>query len=109
VLYRVYQKAIAFIYPSLYEGFGIPILEAFACGCPVVLSDRSCFPEVGQNAALYFNPDDEEHIRHEVERVIDNAGLKLDLVKKGYQRLKDFSPAITARKTLDVYRSVVGK
>lgn len=109
VLYRVYQKAIAFIYPSLYEGFGIPILEAFACGCPVVLSDRSCFPEVGQNAALYFNPDNEEHIAHEVERLIDSAELRLNLVKKGYQRLKDFSPENTARKTLNVYKSVISK
>jgi glycosyltransferase involved in cell wall biosynthesis len=107
VLYRVYQKAIAFVYPSLYEGFGIPILEAFACGCPVALSDRSCFPEVAQNAAIYFNPDNLESIAFGVERLIDSAELRLNLVKKGYQRLKDFSPENTAKKTLDVYRSVL--
>lgn len=109
VLYRVYQRAIAFVYPSLYEGFGIPILEAFACGCPVVLSDRSCFPEVAQNAATYFNPDNPEHIAFEVERLIDDAELRLSLVKRGYQRLKDFSPENTAKKTLNVYRNVLGK
>lgn len=109
ILYRIYQKAIAFVYPSLYEGFGIPILEAFACGCPVILSDRSCFPEVAQNAALYFNPSDIENISFEVEKLIDNAELKLSLVKKGYQRLKDFSPENTAKKTLNVYKSVIGK
>ncbi|MBA4849574.1 glycosyltransferase family 1 protein [Emticicia sp. BO119] len=109
VLFRVYQKAIAFVYPSLYEGFGIPILEAFACGCPVALSDRSCFPEVAQNAAIYFNPDNLESIAFGVERLIDSAELRLNLVKKGYQRLKDFSPENTAKKTLDVYRSVLNR
>lgn len=109
VLYRIYQKATAFIYPSLYEGFGIPILEAFACGCPVVLSNTSCFPEVAQNAALYFNPKNTENITYEVERLIDNPELKLELVKKGYERLKDFSPGNTARKTLDTYKKVLGK
>lgn len=109
VLYRLYQKATAFVYPSLYEGFGIPILEAFACGCPVVLSDRSCFPEVAQNAALYFNPDDRENIAFEVDKLINSAEVRLNLVKKGYQRLKDFSPENTARKTLNVYKTVLDK
>lgn len=109
VLYRLYQKAVGFVYPSLYEGFGIPILEAFACGCPVVLSNCSCFPEVAQDAALYFKPDDEEHILYQVEQLLNNTELRLDLIKKGYQRLKDFSPEITAKKTLEVYKSVVGK
>ena len=108
VLYRMYQKALGFIYPSLYEGFGIPILEAFACGCPVVLSDRSCFPEVAQDAALYFNPDNKENITFEVEKIINSAEIRLELVKKGYQRLKDFSPENTAKKTLNVYQSIVG-
>jgi glycosyltransferase involved in cell wall biosynthesis len=109
VLYRLYQNAIGFVYPSLYEGFGIPILEAFACGCPVILSDCSCFPEVAQNAALYFKPDNEEHIAYQVEQLLDRAELRSDLIKKGYQRLKYFSPEITAQKTLEVYKSVLGK
>lgn len=109
VLYRLYQKAIAFVYPSLYEGFGIPILEAFACGCPVVLSDRSCFPEVAQQAALYFNPDDTPDIASTVEKVLNSAELRADLVNKGTERLKDFSPDITARKTLDVYKKVLSR
>ena len=109
VLYRLYQKAIGFVYPSLYEGFGIPILEAFACGCPVILSDCSCFPEVAREAALYFKPDDEKHIAHQVEQLLNNAELRLDLIQKGYHRLKDFSPEITAKKTLEVYESVLRK
>ncbi len=107
VLYRLYQKAVAFVYPSLYEGFGIPILEAFACGCPVVLSNTSSFPEVARDAAIYFDPEKVEDITNQMEVILNNAELRLDLVKKGYERLKDFSPEITAEKTLEVYKSVV--
>ncbi len=109
VLYRLYQKATAFVYPSLYEGFGIPILEAFACGCPVILSKCSCFPEVAQLAALYFKADDATDIVQKVEQLLLNSELRLDLVQKGYHRLKSFSPEITAQKTLEVYKSVVAK
>ncbi|MER0442236.1 glycosyltransferase family 1 protein [Emticicia sp. W12TSBA100-4] len=107
VLYQLYKNAIAFVYPSLYEGFGIPIIEAFACDCPVILSDRSCFPEVGQDAALYFNPDDKENIAFQIEKVIENADLRTELIQKGRKRLQDFSPTITAKKTLEVYKSVL--
>jgi glycosyltransferase involved in cell wall biosynthesis len=107
VLYQLYKNAIAFVYPSLYEGFGIPVIEAFACDCPVILSDRSCFPEVGQDAALYFNPDDKEHIAFQIEKIIENADLRTELIKKGKVRLKDFSPSFTAQKTLEVYKSVI--
>lgn len=107
VLYQLYKNAIAFVYPSLYEGFGIPIIEAFACNCPVILSDRSCFPEVGQDAALYFNPDDKEDIAFQIEKVIENTDLRTQLIQKGKTRLQDFSPTITAQKTLEVYKSVL--
>ena len=109
VLYRLYQKATAFVYPSLYEGFGIPILEAFACGCPAILSNCSCFPEVAQEAALYFKPDDEQDILNQVGKLLSDENLRTALVKKGYERLKDFSPEITAKKTLEVYESVLQK
>lgn len=108
-LYQLYKNALAFVYPSLYEGFGIPILEAFACQCPVVISDRSCFPEVAQDAALYFNPDDKEHIAHQIEKIVDDEALRKKLIAKGTHRLKDFSPTITALKTLNIYKSVTGK
>lgn len=107
LLYRLYQKALGFVYPSLYEGFGIPILEAYACGCPVAISDRSSFPEVAKNAAIYFNPNDSEHIQHAIEQLIEDTQLRLNLVKKGYDRLKDFTPESTAMQTLRVYQSVI--
>ena len=107
VLYLLYKNALVFVYPSLYEGFGIPILEAFACDCPVALSNRSCFPEVAQDAALYFNPEDEGSIAFQIENIIENSDLRTDLINKGKQRLKDFSPEITAKKTFEVYKSVI--
>jgi glycosyltransferase involved in cell wall biosynthesis len=107
ILYRLYQNATAFVYPSLYEGFGIPILEAFACGCPVALSTTSSFPEVAQNAGLYFNPYDAEEIMFQVENIINKSDLRLELVKKGFERLKDFTPNRLATQTRQVYQSVI--
>ncbi|GAB4022291.1 glycosyltransferase family 4 protein [Spirosoma koreense] len=109
ILYRLYQHALAFVYPSLYEGFGIPILEAYAAGCPVVLSNTSCFPEVAQDAALYFDPESETSIREQVERILRDASLRLSLRQKGYRRQLDFSPENVVNQTLEVYQRVVAQ
>ncbi|GAB3541179.1 glycosyltransferase family 4 protein [Spirosoma fluminis] len=107
ILFRLYEHALAFVYPSLYEGFGIPILEAFAAGCPVVLSNTSCFPEVAQDAALYFDPTSEVSIQQQIERVIIDDTLRQSLRQKGYERQQAFSPENVVSQTLDVYRRVV--
>jgi glycosyltransferase involved in cell wall biosynthesis len=105
-LYHLYKNAVAFIYPSLYEGFGIPILEAFACGCPVILSNTSCFPEVAQDAGMYFNPTDATEMSQVIEQVISDKALQEKLRANGFKRQADFSPEKTAQKTLDVYNSI---
>lgn len=102
-LYRLYHSAVAFLYPSVDEGFGIPILEAFACGCPVVLSDASCFPEIAGDAGLYFNPKSIGSIREAVYKVLDDEKVRQSMREKGYQQLNKFSWDKCARETKKVY------
>lgn len=102
-----YKHAFAFIFPSLYEGFGIPVLESFACGCPLLCSDVSSLPEVAGESAYYFDPYSEESIRDAVLRVLDDTNLRKDLIAKGKERLKQFSWQKTAEQTKKVYESVL--
>ena len=102
-----YKNALAFIFPSLYEGFGIPVLESFACGCPLLCSDVSSLPEVAGEAACYFDPYSEESIRDAVLRVLDDTNLRKDLIAKGQERLKQFSWQQTAEQTKKIYESVL--
>lgn len=107
----LYANACVFIYPSKYEGFGIPVLDAFSLGCPVLLANASCFPEIGGNAALFFDPADENDLRKQLLRIIseneDARRLCADLVARGKERLKQFSWAKCAQETAEVYRQVV--
>lgn len=100
----LYNHALAFVLPSLYEGFGIPVLEAFACGCPVVLSRSSSLPEVGGSSALYFDPTSSDSLTEQLEEVLYNDSKRGDLVKMGHLQLSKFSWDKTAEDTLSVYR-----
>jgi len=102
-----YSKALAFIFPSLYEGFGIPVLESFACSCPLICSDTSSLPEIAENAAIYFDPFSEDSICEATEKVIYDETLQDELSKKGFEQLKKFSWEKTAIETKKVYESVV--
>jgi glycosyltransferase involved in cell wall biosynthesis len=106
-LTRLYSEAIAFVFPSLYEGFGIPILEAFSAGCPAILSNTSCFPEIAKGAAVYFDPYSVEDMRQVMEKVILGSSLRSELTRKGYERVKDFSWEETARQTYELYCEVL--
>lgn len=106
-LKTLYQKAMAFIFPSKYEGFGIPILEAFASECPVILSNSSCFPEVAQDAALYFDTDNEASIKDTIQNVITNPSQREALIQKGKKRFANFSIEKMTQQTLAVYESIV--
>jgi glycosyltransferase involved in cell wall biosynthesis len=102
----LYSMADAFVLPSLYEGFGIPLLEAMACGCPIVTSTQGSCPEVVDGAAVLVNPYDTADIAEGIYAVLSNSGLAAELVHKGYQRVAQFSWEKCARETLDVISSV---
>jgi glycosyltransferase involved in cell wall biosynthesis len=106
-LRSLYSQALAFVYPSLYEGFGIPLLEAMACGCPVVASDIPSTREVAGDCAFYFDPSSAEDLRVVLDQVLANGS---DSARRaaGIARANTFSWNETARGTLEVYRSVLG-
>jgi glycosyltransferase involved in cell wall biosynthesis len=106
-LVALYRNARAFVYPSLYEGFGIPVLEALACGCPTVVSDSSSLPEVGGDAALYFDPHDELSMRDAISRAISDASLRGEFRERGFARARQFSWDKTARETKAVYEGLL--
>ncbi len=106
-LNTVYKHAAAFIYPSRYEGFGFPILEAFKCGCPVLLSETACFREVaGPEAALYFDDHSLDELAKAIEVVLDSVELRERLIEAGDRRWKAFSLRTSIERTLNLYRSL---
>ena len=107
VLAVYYQKAAAFVYPSLYEGFGIPPLEAMALGCPVVCSNTSSIPEVVGDAGEYFDPEQVESIRASVEKVLQSSARRAELVRKGFKKCAEYSWDRCASETLEIYRGLV--
>jgi glycosyltransferase involved in cell wall biosynthesis len=106
-LSSLYAKATAFIFPSLYEGFGIPILEAFAASCPAILSNTSSLPEIGGSGAAYFDPYSIDDMRRVIENVITSKSLQNILVRNGKDRIKNFSWKKCAHEIMDVYEMVV--
>jgi glycosyltransferase involved in cell wall biosynthesis len=107
LLSSLYDNALLFVFPSLYEGFGIPLLESFSCGCPVACSNTSSFPEIAMDGAVYFDPKDEESIYECISEVLFDDNLKKQLVKNAYRRLESFSWEKTAKKTKEIYDEVM--
>lgn len=105
----LYAGADAFAFPSLYEGFGIPILEAMACGTPVVTANVSSMPEAGGDAALYVAPEDVEGLAEALWRLIDDRALVDDLVRRGRARVGEFSWRAAAQSLLAAYRDLVAR
>ncbi|PTS95915.1 glycosyltransferase family 1 protein, partial [Pedobacter sp. HMWF019] len=106
-LNTLYKKAICFIYPSLYEGFGLPILEAFKQGCPVLLSNSSCFKEIAGNAAKYFDCNSLQSLIHETELLITNPELRSKMAVEGYGKLTEYSMEKCLNKTINLYKAMV--
>jgi glycosyltransferase involved in cell wall biosynthesis len=94
------------VFPSLYEGFGLPIVEAMACGCPVITSNCSAMPEVALDAGMLVNPYNEEEIANVIGKVIEDGELRNNMRRKGFERIKMFSWERTAKETLKVFESL---
>ncbi|RPI02485.1 MAG: glycosyltransferase family 1 protein [Ignavibacteriae bacterium] len=106
LLASLYRNAVAFVFPSLYEGFGIPILEAFACGCPVLISNTGSLPEIAGEACLSFDPRDKASILDATRQMFSSKTVRAELCAKGTKRLKLFSWKRTADETKRIYESV---
>lgn len=102
----VYNLSDLFIFPSIYEGFGLPLLEAMACGVPVISSNTSCLPEIGGNAAIYFPPKELGELAGTIFSVITNSNLRNGLIARGLRRAKLFSWKTMAKKTLNLYQDI---
>jgi glycosyltransferase involved in cell wall biosynthesis len=106
-LVSLYESALCLVYPSLYEGFGLPILEAFECGCPVLASNTSSIPEVAGQAALLFDPLDVESIKRAVDHILRDAEFRRHLSHEGEMRARMFTWQKTADQTLQTYSKVL--
>jgi glycosyltransferase involved in cell wall biosynthesis len=106
-LLGLYSIADCYILPSLFEGFGISLLEAMACGCPVIASNSTALPGTAGNAALYCNPESIESIAISLKRLLSNEKLRSSLISLGLQRANSFSWERVARETVAVYRSII--
>jgi glycosyltransferase involved in cell wall biosynthesis len=106
-LSNLYRHAVAFVYPSLYEGFGMPVLEAFRNGCPIILSNTSSLPEVAGNAGLYFDPKDINSVKTAVYQVLQDERLRQELIRKGFERMKLFSWKKTVEETISFYNTLI--
>lgn len=104
----LYSAASVLLYPSFYEGFGLPILEAMACGLPVITSNVSSMPEVAGEAALYVDPYNVSDIKDKLKMVTEDSELRKDLIKKGFNQAKKFSWEKCAKETTEVYKRLVG-
>ncbi len=105
----LYSAADLFVFPSIYEGFGMPVLEAMACGAPVITSNTTSLPEVAGDAAILVDPLDARELGEAMVRVLSDEKLREALREKGFERVKHFTWEQAARRTMEVYREVCGR
>ncbi len=105
-LHALLQSARALVYPSLYEGFGLPVLEGFAAGIPVISSNTTSIPEVAKNAAILVNPESSEEIAAAMQRLLEDEAWGAELIERGRKRVMEFNWAACARETLSIYQKL---
>lgn len=105
----LYKEAKAYVFPSLYEGFGLPPLEAMAKGCPVISSDRASLPEILGEAAIYFNPKDKDDTLSKIEMVLDDEALREKMKVKGLEQCRQYNWWECANNTFNVYKDILFK
>jgi glycosyltransferase involved in cell wall biosynthesis len=103
----IINAATVFAYPSFYEGFGLPVLEAMACGTPVITSNVSSLPEIVENAGIMIDPSSMDELRERLIEVLKNDSLRENLRRKGLEQAKKFSWRDTAKRTLEIYEQLV--
>jgi len=106
-LFHLYRHASVFVYPSLYEGFGLPPLEAMTCGTPVIISDIPPLREVAGEAAITFTPEDHEALADVLDKVLSSESLRMELIHKGLQRAMEYSWQKVAAATVQTYRKAL--
>lgn len=106
-LIQIYNESVIFLFPSFYEGFGLPILEAMACGTPVICSNSSSLPEVGGDAVVYCNASDINDIKEKIEQVLKDDNLQNQMIKKCLERAKLFSWEKSAQEHIKVFEKVL--
>ena len=106
-LVRLYNESKLFVFPSFYEGFGLPVLEAMACGTPVVCSDSSSLPEVGSDAVVYCAPHNIEDIKEKIEMVLGDEVLQQKMIQKGLERAKEFSWEKSSDEHVKVFKEIL--
>jgi glycosyltransferase involved in cell wall biosynthesis len=103
----VYQMAEVFVYPSLFEGFGIPIVEAIASGVPVITSKGSCFSEAGGPATRYTTPSDVDELANQIDLLLGNKELRKEIVNQSQKYVERFQPPVIAGELMRVYRELI--
>jgi glycosyltransferase involved in cell wall biosynthesis len=107
ILKNLYRNSLAFIFPSLYEGFGITVLEAFGCSCPCILSEDGSLKEVAGEAAIYFNPRDNFSLKEALVKLMSDTSKRNQLIKKGLQQLNLYSWDKTFQETYSIYEDIL--
>ncbi|RLA84533.1 MAG: glycosyltransferase family 1 protein [Epsilonproteobacteria bacterium] len=103
----LYNQSLLFLFPSFYEGFGLPVLEAMACGTPVICSNKTSLPEVGGDAVVYCDPYNTEDIKEKIELVLGDETLLKELIQKGLNRAKEFSWEESANEHIKIFNEVI--